>query len=530
MSFNISYLIQAQDRYTQIANRVSKSTDKMRGKQLQLTRAFEKGSKTSKKFSNKLIGLTGTFEKGSKASKRFSSRLLGLKSLLTVGAITIGLKKIINTGGDFQEAMADLSAITGITGEQLDSLGKKARIMSKEAVVGGTEVVEAFKLVASAKSELIKTEGGLEEVTKQALLLKNASGIDLVNSVDALTTSLNQFQEPASEAARFVNILAAGSKVGASEVFQTAEAIKRSGTAAKISNLSFEELNSLIQVLSKNGLKAQIAGTGLKTVLLRLATSGKDKFNPAIVGLNRALENLKKANLGAEESTKMFGLEGFNVGKILIDNAALVKQYTREITDTNVAQEQASKRLNTFNTRMKLLGITIRDKLIALFFRLEPKITQMTNDFIKFIDSISPEDIDNISIAFGGLLEVVNGVLKSLILIKKFFGTAFIATLSGGLLGFAAGGPVGAVVGATAAAAGALAGAEFGERARGVDSGASPFISGKEFQTLGQKSLSEIRLEINAPEGVIKSVTSKSEGQTNLRIGQNGRMALSAAF
>lgn len=45
--------------------------------------------------------------------------------------------------------MADLSAITGIAGEELDALGKKARETGKQSGLGATQATGAYKVLAS---------------------------------------------------------------------------------------------------------------------------------------------------------------------------------------------------------------------------------------------------------------------------------------------------------------------------------------------------------------------------------------------
>ncbi len=394
MSFNIQYNFKAIDKFTRVSNRVNKSVKRVQGRIRKLDKTMAKAGR----------GVAG-----------FGRSLLKFRRILLAAAVTTGLviaiKKITNAGIGFQDALAELSAITGITGKQLDNLAVSAKKMGLASITSSADVLTAFKLVASAKSELIKTEKGLETVTKQALLLKNAAGIDLVTSVNSLTTSLNQFQLPASQAAKVVNILAAGSKIGASEIFETSEAIIKSGAAAKLAGVDFATLNAAIQVLAKNGIKGVIAGTQLKTALLKLTTLGIDKANPKIVGFSTALNNLAAANLNAKQLMKIFGLEAIQAGSILINNARLVGKWDKALRGTNVAQEQAAIRLATFGKRISKLGIVIQNKLIDVFFRMEPQLIELTNSFGKFLDAITVDDIKRIAGAFGLVLKSISTIL-----------------------------------------------------------------------------------------------------------------------
>ena len=161
----------------------------------------------------------------------------------------------------------DLSAITGATGKDLEFMADRAKEMGLAVGLMGKEVLEAFKLVASAKPDLLENSRLLAEVTKQVLILSKAAGVDLADAANTVGTSLNQFGAGANQAARFINVLAAGAKFGASEVEQTSQAIVKMGAVAKKMGVDFETANAAIQLLAAGGIKAEVAGTGLKTCI-----------------------------------------------------------------------------------------------------------------------------------------------------------------------------------------------------------------------------------------------------------------------
>jgi len=76
----------------------------------------------------------------------------------------------------------------------------------------------------------------------------------------------------------------------------------------------------LIVYLTLRGIDATRAGTILRNVFIKLQ-SGIDKFNPAVVGMNKSLVNLKKEEFSIAELTKMFGLENIATIQILIDGS-----------------------------------------------------------------------------------------------------------------------------------------------------------------------------------------------------------------
>jgi TP901 family phage tail tape measure protein len=425
LSNKVSYVFIAQDLYSKVATKVNAVTSKAQQQFKKLEEQTKRNARSTGTLTNKVGKLGRKLKAGAIAgAKAFGSRikqtgkdLLNFAKIATIA--TAGLT--VKFGKDFQTAMADVSAITGAVGKDLQFFSDESLRLAKSSATAQTEVAGAFKAVASAKSELLKDPKGLSRVVEQVLLLKNASGIELAEAVQVGVGALNQFNVGADQASRFVNVLAAGSKVGASEVRDTGLALKEAATIAKQNaKLSFEELNSTIQVLAKSEIKGGKAGTALKNVFLGLETSGEKKLMPSVVGINQVLENLSKMNLKAEDSLKLFGREGITSAGILIQNRKLVARWTKELKGTNSAQEQAAKRMATFETKARKLGIIIKGVLIRVFLKLEPMLSRIVDRMSEFFESITDKDINRFVKKFKEIQIVIGGVGAAIVESFKF--------------------------------------------------------------------------------------------------------------
>jgi TP901 family phage tail tape measure protein len=246
----------------------------------------------------------------------------------------------------FQSAAADLSAVTGATGDDLKYLTDTAKQTAPEFGMMGSEMLEAYKMMASAKPELLDQKELLASTTNEAIKLAQASKMELGPATDALASSLNQFGEPASSASRFINVMAAGAKEGSAEIDQMASALKNSGTVAASSKVSFEQTNAVLQSLSSISLKGGEAGTQLKNVLLTLS-AGANETNPQVVGLDKAIENLGKKQLSTAEIAKLFGKENVTAAQHIITHGKEITELTKRITGTNEAYTQAAINTST---------------------------------------------------------------------------------------------------------------------------------------------------------------------------------------
>ena len=327
---------------------------------------------------------------------RFNNGFAKWGGLLATGAATItGVSMALNTlrnNRDSKESsQAELKALTGLDDESIQWLTKQAEQLSTTMDESGLrirqssdEILQAYMLIGSKKPELLKDKEALNAVTIEAMRLAAAAKIDLKDAVTATTVSLNMYGESAVQAARYVNVLAAGSKEGATDVSAQAASIKNAGVAASGAGVSIEQLQGTIQMLAEKGLEAEPVGTALRKFFLVLQT-GPDETNPKVVGLQTALENLNKKSLTAAQIQTMFGEEAYSAATILIDNADKVRQYTEAVTDTNIAMEQAAINSDTNEAKMAQYRNSIKEAGIELMERLNPSLSLLTGWTTKII-------------------------------------------------------------------------------------------------------------------------------------------------
>lgn len=296
-------------------------------------------------------------KKTDEAYSRMGKTIAGVAGRLAgFAGAGLSLGAIITTTREYGQALSDLSAITGATGAQLKTLDEAAQEMGRSTEYSASQAVEALKLMASAKPELLQTADGLTEATKSALTLAQAAGSTLPDATRTLALSLNQFGAGAQEADRYINVLAAGAKFGASEIADTAAAIKNGGVAAAQAGVGFETLNAAIQVLAEREIKGGEAGTALRNVILALEKGTDKTLKPSIVGLSGALENLSKKNLSTAQAVKLFGVENINAASVLVGNRSKLDALTQALTGTQTAHEQAAIRVNNLNG--DIMGLT----------------------------------------------------------------------------------------------------------------------------------------------------------------------------
>ena len=315
---------------------------------------------------------------------RFGGVILSVIGFLT--GFTLALRAIRDERNKLEESQAGLKALTGLDDDSIAWLTGQAKTLSTTMTKEGlrvrqsaAEILDAFMLVGSAKPELLGDKEALKAVTEEAMRLQAAAkDITLNEAVDSLTLSLNQYGAAADQAGRFTNVLAAGSQAGSANIASQAKAIRNAGTAAASANVPIEQTVALIETLAYRGIKDEVAGTGLKKFFLVLQT-GADETNPKIVGLDKALENLKNKNMDAGAIKKMFGEEGYNTASVILQNTKMVKDFTAAVTGTNVAYEQAAINSDTAQAKLEQARNKMKLAAIDLGEKLNPALTVSTN-------------------------------------------------------------------------------------------------------------------------------------------------------
>ena len=273
-----------------------------------------------------------------------------------VGALTAAFKSNIETALNFEKSMSQLSSLTGKTGEDLNRLKEYAIELGSKTTLSASEAADAFRLIGSQQPQLLASSEALKNVTKNAITLAEAAGIELATAAQTLSTSINQMGGDSSNAERFINVLAAASQKGAGDISWLGEAITKSGTTAKMVGTSYEQLVANLEQLAQAGFDASTAGTALRSIIINLEKQSDDKLKPSVVGLTEAFANLEKKHLSVGEMANLVGKMFSGQAAVLAENAAKTRDLEQAITGTNTAEEQAKTNTDNLEGSLKLLN------------------------------------------------------------------------------------------------------------------------------------------------------------------------------
>lgn len=377
---------QAAEQLASKVNEVKKSTERLRDEHgrfvKQGTEAYDAAKRKAEELEKEIsettsktttaTNETGKFgATGVEAAQRFGAalRTIELTSIIQqVQMVTGALGGLAEPTMTFEQAMADLSAITGSVGEELEDLTKTARKVGMESGLGAAESARAFAILAGQIDVPIEQ---LKELQRQTILLAQAGALPLEDAANAVAGTINQFGYEASEASRVVNVLAAGSRAGGSEVVDLAESFKVTGAAAHSAGVALEETAAALEILAQNNTKGAEAGTAMRNMLVAMQTKlgidiSKTGFAGGLDIIRHKLNTMGSETERASFLAKSFGRENIVAAQYLLENADAVRAMTAEVTGTNSAVEQAEIRNETWAHKMEVARAKMDEMLISL--------------------------------------------------------------------------------------------------------------------------------------------------------------------
>lgn len=241
--------------------RLETEVDKLKDQQVDLKKTMDEAGEGAKGFGEKSVEALDTVE----------SVLATAGIAKALGEIKDAYMDCINTAGDFEASMSNVEALSGASGDELESLSDKAKEMGATTKFTAGESADALSYMALAGWN---TQSMLEGISP-VLNLAAAANMDLAQASDIVTDYLTAFGLKASDTTHFVDVMAYAMAHSNTDVIQLGEAYKACASTATSLGYSVEETTAVLATMANAGVKGGEAGTALNAIFTRLATNTK---------------------------------------------------------------------------------------------------------------------------------------------------------------------------------------------------------------------------------------------------------------
>jgi len=416
----------------------------------------------TKKLDSGLKGVSGRLDQ---ASQKWG-RKMKMAGGIMIGAVAAVGGASLKMAADFDSAMREVNTMMLLSEEEFTGFSEEVRGLAKDM---GVDAVEAANALYQAISAGIPKENAVEFL---AIASKAAIGgvTDTMTAVDGLTTVLNAFKIPVSEAERVADLMFTTVKGGKTTFEELSASMFNVAPIAAAAGVKFETVSAALATMTKQGVPTSVATTQLRQAIqamikptadmkTALDTLGYASGDALIAerGLAGALDLLTEASGGSNEVLgKMFGsveglqavlaLTGENAKIFTADMAAMADAEGAAADAAAEMEKTTGKQMQNLKVAMQDIGITIGTAIMPALIKLLEIITPIIEKVATWIEK-NPKLAAGMLAAVGALggLLLAGGFLlpmiSSLITILPVLGGALTAML----------GPIGLIVLAIAA-------------------------------------------------------------------------------
>lgn len=356
-------------------------------------------------------GLDEIDRRGEKAT----GKLDGLKSaaggiavsLAAVGAAALAALGVsaVNAADEFHKAMNNLSAQTGVTGDEMSEFED----ITKR--IYNNNLGESFQDIASTMSEVRRTTMAsgeeLEKLTTGALTLRDTFDMDVQGSVNTANSLMANFGVTGEEA---MNIIAQGAQMGANKNGDLLDTLNEYAPKFQAMGFSAEEFNDILingattgafsidkvgdaikefsirsQDLSQSSLDAfQSLGLNGEAMSAQFAAGG-ESARSAFTTVSEALANVKDPLEQNRIGTALFGTQWEDLGATAVLSMANVEAATDK--GRNTLEQINGVKFNTFGEAMTGIG---RQLETGILIPLGEAVLPLLNKFATWLSTNLP--------------------------------------------------------------------------------------------------------------------------------------------
>lgn len=195
-------------------------------------------------------------------------------------AVKVGdfISGAVDEYAEFEQAMANTSAIAGASADDYAKLSAAAREAGKATTFTASEAADALGYMALAGWNVEESTAALTPVLK----LAEATQADLATTSDQVTDSMSAMGVGIDDLQGYLDVIVTTNNKANTTAADLMDAFIGCGGAARAAGMNYKETSTALGILANNGIKGSEAGTALNSMLVRIST--KDVAQKAFKG------------------------------------------------------------------------------------------------------------------------------------------------------------------------------------------------------------------------------------------------------
>ena len=400
------------DRAVELRTKINQEEAALESNRAELrrqTEALEELENASEEAGDEIEEVGNKAEKSSKGFTVLKGALANLVAdgfRAAISAMKDFAKESATVGMTFDSSMSQVGAVSGATGDDLERLRDKAKEMGSTTKFTASEAADAFNYMAMAGWKTEDMISGIDGI----LNLAAASGADLATTSDIVTDALTAMGYGAGDAGRLADVMAAASSNANTNVEMMGQTFKYAAPIVGALGYSMEDTAVAIGLMANAGIKGEMAGTALRSVLTRLSAPPSEcakamdalglsitDSNGKMKSLDTIINELRKAfdGMGEAEQTayakNIAGQEAMS-GLLAIVNAAPedFQKLTKAVENSSgAAEKMATTMLDNLGGDMTVLKSQVEGVQLTLYEKFEPTLRSVIKKTQKYLGSVN---------------------------------------------------------------------------------------------------------------------------------------------
>lgn len=319
-------------------------------------------------------------------------------------AAIIGAPRLIRSVEEYGNVVAQIGGYLDITGDKLESMSELALYTGKETIYSATEAGQAISNLAKGGMTEAQIKAGALEAT---VSLAAAGQLDLADAAKVTAQAIAAFQLDAEDAVTVADALAGAATNSVASVSSLSTGFTQAASWARAAGWTINDVAGALALLTDYGLEAEMGGTALRNVLLRLAAptdaaaAAMEEYGIEVRDADghmksavEVVQNLSDAMAGMNDEERdalvktVFGTRGANAALALVDAGAdKLQEYIGYTEDTGAAARMAQAQMGELGWALEYLrgeaetaavnfGEALTPTLVSLAKAAENMLTQ----------------------------------------------------------------------------------------------------------------------------------------------------------
>lgn len=247
--FTVESVFKAVDRVTAPVSRMQNSVGKF-------TRSMERG----------LRGVNRTMSRVGSGIKKAART-----TVVAIGLIAASMAVAASTGLNFEQAIANIAAVSLTSVEAIKPLKELALELGRTTRFTATEAANAMEVLSRSGFNTQQ----IMQATPAILSAAAASGLEIAEVADHVSNVLKGMGLEMTDAGRVADVLALASSKTNSTIGSLGESMRNVASTARHLNVPLEQVVASVALLQDVGLDASVAGSAFNTMLTKMAAPSK---------------------------------------------------------------------------------------------------------------------------------------------------------------------------------------------------------------------------------------------------------------